>query len=215
MPLRNFLESKGEKVGQKISGAKSKGFGSLADLYVPMEDLQKALEAVKNVSYEAYIIDLFMFKTGTRIEATLEALIEDFREDENTVKVVDKGRHSTGRKTWKKYIDEDLKAQLKSLIKDRRTGKIFSLTSDEMCDINKIAYQKTIPEILAKIPMVNHFWRHMFAQHMLRRTDWNYAVVASLGGWTIQALQESYGKPPEAIVAQWGLKYYPTLKVTA
>jgi hypothetical protein len=27
-------------------------------------------------------------------------------------------------------------------------------------------------------------------------------------------LQESYGKPPEAVVRQWGLKYMPTLEAS-
>jgi len=49
---------------------------------------------------------------------------------------------------------------------------------------------------------------------MLRATDWNCAVCAELGGSTISSLQESYGKPPEAIVRQWGLKYVPTLETS-
>jgi len=47
----------------------------------------------------------------------------------------------------------------------------------------------------------------MFAQHMLRATDWNYTIVAKLGGWTEEALRRSYGEPPQAVMAKWGLKY--------
>jgi hypothetical protein len=43
----------------------------------------------------------------------------------------------------------------------------------------------------------------MFAQHMLRLTNWHTAKVAALGNWTEQALKESYGEPPEDIVQHW------------
>jgi hypothetical protein len=33
-------------------------------------------------------------------------------------------------------------------------------------------------------------------------------------GSTIASLQESHGKPPEAIVRQWGLKYLPDLETS-
>lgn len=61
--------------------------------------------------------------------------------------------------------------------------------------------------------MPNHFWRHMFYQHMLRLTDWNYGACAELGGSTVKSLEESYGKPPRVIVKKWGLKYMPMIKV--
>jgi hypothetical protein len=47
---------------------------------------------------------------------------------------------------------------------------------------------------------------------MLRMTEWNYGIVASLGGWTVKALEESYGKPPRAIVREWGLSKIPELR---
>jgi len=43
------------------------------------------------------------------------------------------------------------------------------------------------------IPMPFQFWRHQFAQHMLRATDWNYALVASFGDWKVQTLEDYYG----------------------
>jgi hypothetical protein len=90
------------------------------------------------------------------------------------------------------------------VIGERQAGKIFNVQEHEMSVLNRRALNQVIPELAPKIEMPNHFWRHMFAQHMLRRTNWNYAKVASLGNWTIGALQESYGQPPQEIVEQWG-----------
>jgi len=47
----------------------------------------------------------------------------------------------------------------------------------------------------------------MFAQHMLRKTGWNYGVVAALGGWDVKSLEESYGKPPIAMLREWGRRF--------
>ena len=76
-----------------------------------------------------------------------------------------------------------------------------------MSEINKKMLHKYYPELYEIFPDYddsNHFWRHMFAQHMLRKTGWNYGIVAALGGWDTKSLEESYGKPPQAIVQEWG-----------
>lgn len=39
-------------------------------------------------------------------------------------------------------------------------------------------------------------------------------ICAELGGSTVASLQESYGKPPQEIVRQWGLKFMPTLEAS-
>jgi len=217
LPLRDFLLSKGIVVGKKITGAKSKGYGKFAKLYVPIETLSKMLAWIKTVDFEAYVIDKFMFKTGTRINATLEALIENLREfeDHAEIRVYDKARRSLypEGKEWIKYIDTDLLKDIKAIIGDRKTGKIFSKTDMEMSKINREALKRFVPDLEPKIPMPNHFWRHMFAQHMLRLTNWNYGAVAELGGWTVKALEESYGKPPQAVVKSWGLQYMPMIKI--
>lgn len=212
---RNFLESKGFAVGKKISGAKSKGFGKLADLYVDINKLKAILETVRISNYQAYVIDLFMFKTGTRINATLDLKIQEIKWEDQIATVTDKGRHSMGRKKWKKHIDQELGEHLKKIIGDRTTGKVFNLIDQEMSEYNKESFKIHIPELVKRIRMPNHFWRHMFAQHMLRLTKWNYPAVANLGGWTIKSLEESYGKPPKAVVREWGLEYLPLLKVSA
>ena len=225
MPLRGFLLSKGIIVGKKISGAKGRGYGTFASLFVEMDVLNKMLRWLKERDYEAYVIDKFMFKTATRITATLKAMIklpngmQNIREfgDHAEITVFDKARrdiHPKGKK-WTKYLDLELLKDLKTIIGDRKEGAIFTKTNDELGDLNREALRLFAPELEPHIRMTNHFWRHMFAQHMLRATEWNYGVVAELGGWTVKALEESYGKPPQAVVQSWGLKFMPILKVEA
>lgn len=219
LAVRNFLESKGEHVGKKISGRKSKGFGKHADLFVEMTRINKMLNYVKTINYVVFTGNLFMFKTATRIESTLQTKIEDFRKLDFTIRVTDKGRHSKGRKTWRKYIDPQLRPHFLRMIGERKTGYIFTLPNksqkalkDVFSKLNRESLDRFCPE-LKKLRMINHFWRHMFAQHMLRLTNWNYGVVANLGGWTVQALEESYGRPPSSIVKEWGLEWLGKLDV--
>jgi integrase len=213
--LKDFLECKGIPTGKKFVVGKPKGYGKLARLHVPRETLDKVLNWVKQQNFIAYVVDKFMFKTGTRINSTLEAKIEELREVGNRgiLRVYDKGRFSKYPEghPWDKYLDAELLAEIKAVVGDRKTGKVFSIGEYQMRNINRVAVQRFCPEILAQFPDFgewNHFWRHMFAQHMLRLTNWNYGVVASLGGWTPAALEESYGKPPEKLVEEWAEKFY-------
>jgi integrase len=182
--------------GKKISGSKAKGFGKFARLHVEKGTLGKILEWIKGLNFQAYAIDHFMLKTGTRITATLNARTENLLEfeDHAEIRVFDKARrsiHPEG-KEWIKYLDLLLLTELKKIIGDRKAGKIFSMSKPEMARINKVALENFIPEIVKEYGhiMPNHFWRHMFAQHMLRITEWNYGLVGELGGWTPKALEE-------------------------
>lgn len=220
LPLRNFLMSKGINVKFKISGAKSKGFGKFADLYVEKPILLGMLDYIKELNYEVYAATAFMYKTGTRINATLKARVEHLRTERDgdtlyrEITVHDKGRrskHADG-KPWKKHIDATLWDILKPLIGDREKGLVFEhVTESDCAKLNRAAIKQFIPSLNERIPMPNHFWRHMFFQHMLRATDWNYKIAAALGGSTAASVEESYGQPPRAIKTKWGLKYIPTI----
>jgi integrase len=153
-----------------------------------------------------------MFKTATRVTATLNALIENIKivQGYPQITVFDKGRRSMypEGKPSPKFISNELWVELKNLIGNRKEGKIFqNITQQDLSKLNREAFKMFIPEIEKKLTMPNHFWRHMFAQHMLRLTGWKYGIVASLGGWTVQALQESYGKPPIATIFEWGKEF--------
>jgi integrase len=214
--LKDFLGSKGVVIGKKITVGRSKSFGKLAKLYVERPIIDEMLEWIKRIDFEAYLCDDFMFKTGTRLAASLKALIENSNFEQHTIRVYDKGRHSLypEGKEWEKYIPLKLWQNLRKLIGQRKSGKIFNIDRRELGSLNREALKRFVPELEPKIEMPNHFWRHMCIQHLLRVTDWNYAVVGELVGSTVASLQESYGKPPEAIVRQWGLKYLPTLEAS-
>jgi hypothetical protein len=211
--LKDFMESKDVPVGKRIVVGKPKGFGKYARLYVELDVQAKILAFVYSQNFEAGVVDKFMHRSGTRINATLKAKIEELTEVGNRgiQRVYDKGRRSKyplGH-PWDKYVDAELLTDLKTVIGTRTKGRIFKLTEENMANINKIAIQRFCPEVLEQFPDLypNHFWRHLFFQNKLRETDWNYTVVAALGGATPQSVEESYGKPPERIVKEWAEKY--------
>lgn len=221
MPLRDFLTSKGIVIGKKIAGGKPRGYAKYADLKVSEPILEQMLNELKTINYEAYLVDKLMYKTGTRVSATLNILLDDFQafEDHAEIKVFDKCRRSMLKteeeikregKKWLKFIDLNFYNELMAFAKDNnRTDKLFKIEKAKLGELNRALIEKYAPEILRKFPdvMPNHFWRHMFAQTMLEKTSWNYAVVAFLGGWDVKSLQESYGKPPQEKLREWGIQH--------
>ena len=214
--LKDFLMSKGLVVGKKIAVGKSKSYGRYANLFVERRVLDSMLSWIRRQNFEMYVADDFMFKTGTRLRATIKALIENINFEQHTITVYDKGRNSLYPlgKPWEKYIPYVLWQNIMQLKGKRRKGKIFQKLRKivRFEKLNRRALKRFVPDLEPRITFPNHFWRHMFFQHMLRKTDWNYGLCAELGGSTIASLQESYGKPPQVVVRQWGLKYIPTLE---
>ena len=224
--LRDFLVSKGIVVGKKISGTKHKSAGSLADLFVAKATLFKMLHDVKEKDFEAYVVNRFMWETATRVRSSLAIQIQNVKIKGQyfTAVVYDKGRrkiHQRGKK-WEKNISKELYEEIQIICgyPERTHGDVFKIEYRYLVEINKAAVQKFCPEIIMHrgedFPPYddwNHFWRHMFFQHMLRQTGWNYAVAAALGGSTVKSLEESYGKPPEALIRKWGLEQLPSLAV--
>lgn len=211
--MKDFLESKGEIVGKKFAIGKPKGYGKFKELFVKKKPLREMLNWIQPQNFEAYVVDEFMYVNGTRITATLKALIENLHvvEDVATIQVFDKGRkikYPDGHPWWKQ-VTTHLLYDMQQLIGDREYGRIFNITADEMAGLNREAIIKFCPEILKKYPTVmpNHFWRHMFFQHILRQCNWNYTIAAALGGSTPQSVEESYGKPPEEEIKKWRGQY--------
>jgi len=214
--LKDFLENVREiPVGKKITVGKHRSFGKYASLFVPMDTLRLMLHEIRERNFGMYTADLFMLKTATRSSATFNALIEDFyivpNSSAGTFKVFDKGRKSKYPQghPWLKRIDSELLSPLLKVIGERKSGRVFGAVDvDELRTLNTEMIKKYAPDVIERYPDVapNHFWRHMFAQHMLRKNEWNYTKVAALGGWTAEALEESYGKPPEEQVREWGEK---------
>jgi len=73
--MRSFLQSKGI-IADRIPAPESLGAGKMSDLFVERDVLEKMLQGIGEQNHEAYVVDLFMFKTASRITATLNALLE-------------------------------------------------------------------------------------------------------------------------------------------
>lgn len=207
LAVRNFLKYGKGKEPKKISGEKE--FGKYGHLNAPKPKLQQILTWLTEKDPLIGKFCLFMYKTATRASASKNAKLSYLNEREKTIIVLDKGRKRQKQK-WTKYLDDELLYALKPLIEK---GALFETVNlDEARNLCREAYELFIPELAKEIPMPLHFWRHMFAQHMLRATNWNYAAVAQLGGWTDKkTLEDNYGKPPAEVVKQWGLDYVPMI----
>jgi hypothetical protein len=212
--LKDFLISKGEVVGKKFTVGRPKSFGKYAKMKASETQLQNIIGEVEAKNKKAGVADEFMLKTATRVNATLKVRIDDMVEvgDHALVTVFDKGRRSkyAEGKPWDKKLDTQLYQHILGIIGDRESGAIFEgLNEVDLGKLNHDAICHWCPEVVERYPdfLPNHFFRHCFAQIMLVRTNWNYAVVAALGGWTVKALEESYGQPPDEIVNEWATKY--------
>lgn len=224
MAVRSWFENKGisgELLTSKgVHGDLSKGFGKRRGERLTHEQriaIVNALEYILDSNpdfadlqpYRDRIIALpyFLYYTGTRIRASLKALIENIdksRPDQWKMKVVDKGKHKKGRMEWLKFVRGELKVILETAIGDRTEGKIFEgLVYHRLLELFHEAYK------LANIPKkyhsyVFHIWRHTAAQDLLDATDWNYDVVASILGWggktgDVKALKAGYGAMSETV----------------
>lgn len=190
LALRNFLASKNIVVKPTdISGALEADAGKYADLYVSRKKLAMILNWLKSTNCEAYLASLFTFKTGCRLTATLGAHSKYINYEEHKTSVFEKAANGKSRKKLIKYVTSELWVA----IKDRK-GRLFHIEATELNQLLRQAYKEVIPEVEERIEMPFHFWRHMFAQHMLRAKEWNYAIVAKLGGWSTQALERYYGR---------------------
>ena len=230
--LRNFFKYHDIKGVDQISGRKHKSVGKYADLKLPKKILFDMLNWMRekahnfrDMYYQAYIACKFMYQTGTRCSATLNALLDNISvhdiEQDGISKIVnvivyDKGSLSVyGEKghRWPKTITKELYDEicLGADYSNRKTGEIFRIREIELRDISRKAIEKFAPEILEKYPdlKVIHFWRHMMGQHWLEATHYNYGIVAPIGGWTVKALEESYGQIPEAERRALGAQYLP------
>ena len=182
-------------------------YGRYNDLYAPKEKIYKIFDWLKNINREAYLTSKFMYKTATRVSATLRTKVSNVNLEEHTITIYDKGTNGR-KKKWIKYIPDDLWEELDL---QNREDKIFSIPKNKLNQLLRSAYKTVFPELNKRIPQPAHFWRHMFAQHMLRASNWNYGLVASLGGWSLEALRRYYGMPPQAVIKQFGLEHLPKI----
>jgi len=224
IPLRDFLLSKGytERDIRGISGDKHKSAGTYAKMTAPIEIVWEILDYVKARDKKIYVADHFMFLTGTRIAATLRALLEDIYDIDGNwfITVYDKGdakKYGDKGHPWEKPIPLMLMDEIMELTgyPTKTYGLMFeNLTDDDCSKLNKEAITTVYPELFKRYSAFgnwNHFFRHLFGQHYLKATGWNYGIVAMIGGWDVKSLEESYGKADVTEMLRWSAKIIPQL----
>jgi len=216
LALRNFLKANNVEDWDEITGELEQDAGKYAHIYAERDKISKIFEYVKPLNREVHDASMFAFKTACRWGATLTAHAKEYRETrlpngeiERTIRVWEKASLHKGKRPMEKVITPDLYEILKPRIE--RGGLLFNIDTKAVHGILRSAYKDVIPDLADEIPMVFHFWRHQFAQHLLRETDWNYGLVARLGGWTTQTLEKYYGKMDRKIVMDAGRKHIPNI----
>lgn len=201
LAMRNFLKSRMVEGWDTISGKLEKQKGQYAHLYVNPEKKNQIFAWLKPFSYEAYLASKFSFKCGgARLTATLEADAQYVNQEDKTIVLFEKANRNAPKRKVTKEIPDDFYKELEPRIK--KGGKLFHIEGGELSKILRACYKEVIPDLEPNIPMPFHFWRHQFAQHMLRKTKWNYAIVANLGGWKVQTLEDYYGAMDRGEVRQ-------------
>jgi len=192
LALRNFLKSRGITDYDKISGKLEESAGKYAHLYAPIERINEILEWLKQMNIHAYRASFFAFRTACRISATLNAESKYFTHESHEITVFEKATRGGSKRRQVKFLNDDIYNEIKDL-----KGKLFDIDKEDLNGLLRAAYKTFIPELAEEIPMPFHFWRHQFAQHMLRTkidgAKWNYAVVAKLGHWKVETLERYYG----------------------
>ena len=109
---------------------------------------------------------------------------------------------------WTKYITRPDTQKSLELLKERNCDRIFESKLAETPF--KRGITQNISEIYAHLGKTepyfsnhpSHALRHLGAHYWLAKTDYNYGIIAEVGGWhTIDELKKSYGQiPPEKIL---------------
>jgi len=109
---------------------------------------------------------------------------------------------------WTKYITKKETQQSIDLLRARGCDKIYE------SKVSRYAFQIEIREKLIQVYKHlgknthyflrhhTHVLRHIGAHYWLSKTNYNYGIIAEIGGWnTIDELKKSYGQiPPEKIL---------------
>ena len=210
--LRNFLMSGRQMIvlSTDISGRLEDDAGQYADLFASKEKIYEIFDYLNDRNHRAYLISKFSYKTASRLTASLEARWAFLNHEERTITVFEKAIKGKTKRKCTKLLPEDLYVELMEL--EPKEGRIFKgLETQELNKLLRETYRIVIPEIAERIPKPFHFWRHMFAQQMLRASNWNYGLVASLGHWSIETLRRYYGLPPKEGMRKFGLATLPRI----
>lgn len=209
LALRSFLTSKGIVVkSTDISGELEEDAGKFAHLYIAREKIELIFMFLRQRNKVAYLATKFAFTTGARLGAVLSADAQYLNKAEHKILLFEKSKRRRDSRRIIKRIRQDLWDELNL---DYARGKLFPIEERELNSLLREAYKMVIPELEPQITRPFHFWRHMFAQHALRKSGWNTAIVASLGGWTSDALERYYGKATKEVLDEYANELLPKL----
>jgi len=114
-------------------------------------------------------------------------------------------------KYWTKYISKGLYERIQEYIKEHPKRALLFVDEYGIKAVNEWlnGFRKYMKEVYRKIGITEQYFyshpihalRHAGAIRLLELTDWNYELVARLGGWTnAQTLRDCYGAMPEEVV---------------
>lgn len=217
--VRDFCRYYGMNWPRGTSGIMSQkvpNHGKYSDIRLTGEELKKADDFIKkNWGLDSDVYRWFWI--GIESCARFSALYPmslDYTKHVSTSKKTTyimtafetKTRHIKGGK-WLKYITRCDTQKSIDLLKDRGGSRIYEsalpkyrfhiMISDQLKQIyhhlGKGTYFQSRP---------SHALRHIGAHYWLSKTDYNFGLIAEIGGWnTIDELKKSYGQiPPEKIL---------------
>lgn len=151
---------------------------------------------------------------GNRKAAVLDALIQDMQWGRSfgsgtkkivfgIQKLIDKGRHKTGRSIWHKDTVGELLQEMKQLFEwlgKPTQGKWFPFTKSQLRVFFVSCYKEAgIPASLFE-GMSIHIWRHTACQDLLEATNYNFEKVAAILSWkSVDTMKKCYGTTPPAV----------------
>lgn len=203
-----------------ILSGKTIGHGDNADVDLSDEQLDEVEKyIIQKWGLDSDIFRVFFFGVDScaRKEAILNAPLtwtEESETENNTtfttffMQVVESKTEHIGGGKFDKFIE---RPKLQESLRIAKAKGYTKLWNDKELSKDK-AYRKLteqLKDIYAHLgetrPYVfehaMHTLRHVGAHYRLRKTDYNYGLVAIIGGWhTIDELKKSYGKMPPHIV---------------
>lgn len=114
-------------------------------------------------------------------------------------------------KYWTKYISKSLYDRIQSFIKEHPKRVLLFVDEPKISYVNKWLddFRAYMKKVYQRVGITEpyfyahpiHALRHAGAIRLLELTDWNYELVARLGGWTTpQTLRDCYGAMPEEVL---------------
>lgn len=219
--VRDFCGYHGMTWRRGVSGVMSQkivGHGKYADKRLTDEELEMADRFIKKrwgLDSDVYRWFWIGVESCARFSALYKMKLDYTRHvSQKTGKVTyvmtayeSKTKHIKGGK-WVKYITRPDTQKSIDLLKSRGGTRVMESTDNRGGRFDRLisGYMKEIYSFLGKMEYFvdhpTHSLRHIGAHYWLAKTNYNYGVVAMIGGWnTIDELRRSYGEiPPEKVL---------------